>query len=87
MLFEEQKIVIIFLFNHIIDVVIRKLFGGEGQDLCWKNDKQLDEGDGDVMNWDHVNFDAWFAERIYFHQRYEESAKTNAQKYWIEYYL
>jgi hypothetical protein len=50
MLFEEQKIVIIFLFNHIIDVVIRKLFGGEGQDLCWKNDKQLDEGDGDVMN-------------------------------------
>jgi hypothetical protein len=32
-------------FNHLVDGVVRKLFGVKGQSLRWENSQWLDEGD------------------------------------------
>jgi hypothetical protein len=37
--------VIGFLFNRLVDGVIRKLFGVERQSLCWENGKWFDKCD------------------------------------------
>jgi hypothetical protein len=34
MFFEEQKIIIGFCFNHLVDEVVHKMSGVEGQGLC-----------------------------------------------------
>jgi hypothetical protein len=45
MFFEEQKRVVGFFFNHLVDGVVCKLIGVEGQSLRWTNGKRLDESD------------------------------------------
>jgi hypothetical protein len=45
MFFEEQEKVFVFCFNQLVDEDVHKLFGVEGHDLLWGNDKWLDEGD------------------------------------------
>jgi hypothetical protein len=67
----------IFFFNHLIDGVVCKLIGAEGQGLRSTNSKQLNEGD--IMQWCQVSFDICFIGRIYYHQRYEELVKTNGK--------
>jgi hypothetical protein len=45
MFFEEHERIIGFFFNHLVDGVVHKLIGVEGQCLFWTYDKRLDEGD------------------------------------------
>jgi hypothetical protein len=42
---EEQKGVLIFCFNYLVDGVVHKFIGVERQSLFWENDKWFDEED------------------------------------------
>jgi hypothetical protein len=66
--------VIGFLFNRLVDGVIRKLFGVERQSQ--ENGKWFDKCD--LVKWGQVSFDAWFVERIHCHHE-KPSKKMNSR--------